>query len=132
MGRRNEVRRGADRLRIGPWHGSDRIALVTPVGGGRPPGPEVVAMACEELARRGYREVLTGALSDDERGPFEARGFSLRDSLHLLAHDLTTEPPDGAADARVTRGRRRDRRSVLVVDGRAFPPFWRLDEDGLL
>jgi len=125
----DEVRRGSERLRVGPWRGDARIAIVAPVGGG-PPTPGVIRQACEVLAARGYREVLTGALALPEQQGFLAEGFTLRDELHLLAHDLIAipRPPDGVP---LRRARRRDRCRALEVDGRAFPGFWRLDERGL-
>jgi ribosomal protein S18 acetylase RimI-like enzyme len=52
----------------------------------------------------------------------------VRDTLHLLAHDLR-ELPDAPA-AKLRRGRRTDRRPALDVDNRAFPAFWRLDDAG--
>lgn len=124
----DEVRRGSERLRVGPWRGDARIALVAPVGGG-PPTPGVIRQACDVLAGRGYREVLTGALAMPEQQGFLSSGFTVRDELHLLTHDLLAvpEPPPGI---RLRRGGRRDRPRALAVDGEAFPGFWRLDDRG--
>lgn len=124
----DEVRRGSERLRVGPWRGDHRIALVAPVAGG-PPTPGVIREACDVLAARGYREVLTGALALPEQQGFLSSGFTVRDELHLLTHDLLAvpEPPSGV---RLRRGGRRDRPRALVVDAAAFPGFWRLDERG--
>lgn len=125
----DEVRRGSERLRVGPWRGDDRIALVAPVSGG-PPTPDAVRHVCDVLAARGYREVLTGALALAEQQGFLADGFTVKDELHLLAHDLLVlpEPPSGV---HLRRARRGDRPRALAVDGMAFPRFWRLDERGL-
>ena len=123
-----EVRRGAERLRVGPWRGDHSVAYVAPATE-RPPSAAIVRHACEVLAARGYREVLTAALAAPERVGFVAAGFEVRDSLHLLAHDLRQLPT--ARSAPLRRGRRGDRVDALAVDGRAFPPFWRLDEGGL-
>ena len=95
----------------------------------RPPSAALVREACEVLARRGFREVLTAALAPAERGGFLSAGFEVRDSLHLLAHDLTDIPD--APRVHLRRGRRRDKAEALAVDHRAFPAFWRLDEGGL-
>lgn len=129
MRRLDEVRRGSERLRVGPWRGDQRIALVSPTGGG-PPTPDVVRHACDVLAARGYREVLTGALAAPEQQGFLTAGFTLRDELHLLVHDLF-DLPDAPAGIRVRRGTRRQRARALEVDALAFPGFWRLDERGL-
>lgn len=134
MRRLDEVRRGADRVRVGPWRGDGAVALVAP-GGPRPPGEAVVRDACAELSRRGYRQALTGALSPPEQHGFLAAGFEVRDNLHLLAHDLEEippAPPSGQPPVVLRRGQRGDRSSALVVDNAAFPPFWRLDAGGLV
>jgi ribosomal protein S18 acetylase RimI-like enzyme len=123
-----EVRRGAERLRVGPWRGDHAIAYLAPATE-RPPSAAIVNQACALLASRGYREVLTSALAVSERGGFVAAGFEVRDTLHLLAHDLGDIP--SARPANLRRGRRGDRGPALAVDHRAFPTFWRLDEDGL-
>jgi ribosomal protein S18 acetylase RimI-like enzyme len=133
MGRRDELRRGAERVKIGSWRGSHDVGLVTPLSGPLSPGRELIQRACAELVRRGYREALTGALADDELRGFEACGFEERDTLHLLAHDLgpllaRVELP---TDVRLARGNRFRLSATLRVDGRAFPPFWRLDVGGL-
>jgi ribosomal protein S18 acetylase RimI-like enzyme len=123
-----EVRRGAERLRIGVWRGDDSVAYLAPLTD-RPPSAAMVRHACDVLAQRGFHEILTAALTEHERAGFLAEGFEVRDSLHLLAHDLRAIPPSGPASLR--RGRRRDKPAALAADQEAFPPFWRLDEGGL-
>jgi ribosomal protein S18 acetylase RimI-like enzyme len=124
----DEVRRGAERLRVGTWRGDGSVAYVAPMTD-RPPSAALVRHACVVLAERGYLEVLTAALAEPERVGFLAAGFEVRDSLHLLAHDLRGIPAIESAALR--RGRRTDRAGALAVDHRAFPTFWRLDESGL-
>jgi GNAT superfamily N-acetyltransferase len=121
------LRHGGERLRIGPWRGDDQVAYIAPlpVGG---PSVEAVRAACAELAGRGYGEVVTAALSAGEAHGFIAAGFTMRERLHLLAHDLVAIP--NAPPAATRRGRRGDRPTVLDVDRAAFDPFWRLDETG--
>jgi ribosomal protein S18 acetylase RimI-like enzyme len=123
-----EIRRGAERLRVGVWRGDDSIAYIAPLTD-RVPSAAMVRHACEVLQRRGFREVLTAALTEHERGGFLAEGFEVRDALHLLAHDLEELPAMPRASLR--RGRRRDRPAALAADHAAFSPFWRLDDDGL-
>jgi ribosomal protein S18 acetylase RimI-like enzyme len=124
----DEVRRGSERLRVGAWRGDGSVAYVAPVTD-RPPSSALVRHACVVLAERGYREVLTAALAEPERAGFLAAGFEVRDSLHLLAHDLRQIPT--APPAALRRGRRSDKADALTVDHRAFPTFWRLDAGGL-
>lgn len=116
-------------MRVGPWRGSDRIGLITPLEGPRPATAAIVERACAVLSERGFAEALTGALAPEERRGFIDAGFELRDELVLLAHHLDHVP--AAPGAGLRRGRRRDRPPALDVDGRAFQPFWRLDDAGL-
>lgn len=123
------VRRGEERLRVGPWRGDDRVALIAPVGAALPPTVAMVRHACEILQGRGYERALTGALAERERAGFERAGFEPQEQLHLLAHDLV-DIPEGAA-VRLRRAWPLDRADALAVDGAAFPAFWRLDRGGL-
>ena len=93
------------------------------------PTPDVVRRAVAGLAGRGYREAVTAALGPLEAQGFLLAGFEVHERLHLLARDLHDLPP--APPVPLRRGRRRDRPDVLAVDGRAFSPFWRLDDAGL-
>jgi GNAT superfamily N-acetyltransferase len=122
------VRRAGERLRVGTWRGDGSVAYLAPAST-RPPSAAIVRHACDVLAARGFHEVITAALAQTERGGFLAAGFEVRDSLHLLAHDLRELPEVPGAHLR--RGHSWDRTRALAVDGRAFPPFWRLDEGGL-
>lgn len=129
VARVDEVRRGPERLRVAPFRGNAQVAHVTPVAELPPPTASMVEHTCDVLARRGYRTVVTGALSERERRGFLAAGFTVREELHLLATELVDVPP--APRAPLRRGRRRDRRAALAVDAESFDPFWRLDETGL-
>jgi GNAT superfamily N-acetyltransferase len=123
------VRRGQERLRVGPWRGDHRIAFIAPVGDAIPPTTAMVQHACEVLVQRGYERALTGALAERERGGFVGAGFEPHEQLHLLSHDLLDIPE--APPARLRRAWPPDREHALAVDGAAFPPFWRLDKAGL-
>lgn len=125
------VRHGRERLRAGPWRGDRRTALLAPVTASPPASPEIVRRCLDVLTRDGYTEVITAALAPREQAGFLAAGFRVREELHLLAHDLDDLPPLPATAPRLRRARRRDRPAVLVVDGRAFSTFWRLDDHGL-
>lgn len=123
------VRWGAERLRIGPWRGDERIAYVAPVAETPPSSASMVQRCCHVLAGQGYVEVVTGALGHPEQQGFLAAGFEVREELHLLSRHL--DPLPLAAAAPIRTGRRRDTDQVLAVDALAFPPFWRLDQTGL-
>jgi ribosomal protein S18 acetylase RimI-like enzyme len=123
------VRRGHERLRVGPWRGDHRIAFIAPVGDAIPPTPDMVRHACDVLERQGYERVLTGALAAREQRGFVEVGFVPHEELHLLAHDLVRIPD--APPARRRRGWPTDRVAALAVDAAAFPSFWRLDRRGL-
>lgn len=120
---------GADRLRVGPWRGDARVAYVAPAPDAPPPSSAAIRCCLDDLAAAGYDEVVTGALAPGEQAAFAAVGFAVRERLHLLAHDLRDIPDQPPASLR--RSRRGERGAVLAVDGRSFPPFWRLDDGGL-
>ncbi|MBK5221399.1 MAG: GNAT family N-acetyltransferase [Acidimicrobiia bacterium] len=120
---------GPDRLRVAPWRADPTIAELGYVVSSRPPQRQSIERGLYELARRGYRGVVTNALGAAEQSGYLAAGFVVHERLHLLAHDLTRIPEiDGP---RLRRGRRRDHPQILGVDSAAFSKFWRLDHSGL-
>ncbi len=130
MRRLDTITGGADRLRIGTWRGDPTIALLSPTPG-LSPSPSTMARALDEARRRGYRSVLTPALSAPEQAPFVAAGFRIHERLHLLGHDLRDLPPARQPGLGLRRGRNRDVETVLAVDGAAFDSFWHFDAAGL-
>lgn len=120
---------GGGRIRVGPWHGDDRVGYLAPVGDGPAPGVTDVRSACERLARGGYAEAVTAAIGPLEAQGFLLAGFEVHEKLHLLERDLRHLPE--APPATLRRARKRDRARVLAVDAAAFSDFWRLDEAGL-
>ncbi|MHB8464412.1 MAG: GNAT family N-acetyltransferase [Acidimicrobiales bacterium] len=103
---------------------------MSPVADAPPPSPAFIRRCLDQLAARGYHDVITGALSPVESSGFLAAGFEVREELHLLAHDLIVIPDVDPAPTR--RAAKRDHPAVLEVDHEAFPPFWRLDALGLI
>ena len=125
---------GADRFRVGPWHADRSIAyLALPPEVARP-SDDGLRRCVDRLADAGYTSIITSALHPEEAGAFLRLGFAEYDRLRVLAHDLRDiDPPRPTLDpsVRLRRARRGDRTPALVVDGRAFPPFWRMDRAGL-
>lgn len=117
------------RLRIGPWHGHERIAYVAPVGDGRELQPADVEHTLRRLVAAGYQEAITAAIGPAEARPFLLSGFEVHERLHLLARDLRGLP--AAPDVELRRARRRDHDRVLAIDRSAFSDFWQLDQAGL-
>lgn len=126
------VRRGPERVRVGPWRGDARIAHIMPLSDAPPLTSEMIRHCRTVLERRGYDSVVTGALARREQQGFLEDGFEVREELHLLAHDLVAQPlvPRHPAGVRLRRGRRWERGRTLEVDARAFPRFWQLDRSG--
>lgn len=120
-----------ERARVGSWRGEADVATLAPLPDAPLPSPEFVRHCLTTLASRGVARVVTGALAAAEQQPFLLAGFSVRERLHLLAHDLVELPDVPALDGRLRRARRGDVPAVLAVDAAAFDPFWRLDEHGL-
>lgn len=130
MRRSDTVRGRADRLRIGPWRGDPRTALVSPLPG-EPPSADALARTVAELVEGGCTSILTPALAVSEQSVFLEHGFHVRERLHLLGHDLRRLPVASVAGLRLRRGRSDDLDPVLELDGLAFDGFWRFDHDGL-
>lgn len=120
---------GRERARTGPWRGDSEVALLSPL-------PEAPALSAAFIRKclavldgRGYRRVVTGALSPSEQGAFLDAGFAVAEELHLLSHTLEGLAPRPRVEQR--RGRAEDHPAVLGVDNTSFTPFWRLDALGL-
>ena len=129
MSGRLVLRRGPERLRVGPWRGQRDVAYLTPVPDSAPPSLTLVEHCVGQLASMGYRQAVTGALAPAEQVGFLAAGFEIQEHLHLLTHDLATLPDVSTASLR--RARRGDWDDVLALDALAFDEFWRLDEAAL-
>lgn len=121
------------RMRVRPWRGRADTAELSAVPAGAAVPPGLVAMAVERARDRGYAVVVTPALPGGEWRPYVDAGFTVREELHLLGHDLLDLPARGGAERRLRTRRvlRRDRERVLAIDRSAFDPFWRLDADAL-
>jgi ribosomal protein S18 acetylase RimI-like enzyme len=104
---------------------------LTPLPGATGPDAHLVRHSIATLAGRGFGEVITAALGSAEQQPFLAAGFTVREELHLLVHDLDPPPapPDGAATLR--RPHRREWENMGAIDASAFSPFWHLDAVGI-
>ncbi len=86
-------------IRVRSWRGDDAVAYLA-VGADRPPPPEFVDHCLETLREQGRTRVVTSALTPADALPFVDAGFTVRERLHLLAHDMTGT----TAPARPTRG----------------------------
>ena len=122
---------GAERARAAPWRGETDVAALTPLPDAPVPTAAFVRRCLTELGNRGYRRVVTSALTPSEQLGFLAAGFTISEQLHLLSHDLRDIPSVELVGIRLGRAGRRDNRDVLDLDGRAFEPFWRLDSRSL-
>jgi ribosomal protein S18 acetylase RimI-like enzyme len=127
------LRWGGDRLRVGSWRGDAHVAYISPLPESGTPSTEAVRRCTALLRERGYHEVVTAALAASEANAFLAAGFTVRERLHLLAHELLEldDPKAVSPHANIRRARRADRTAALAVDARSFDPFWRLDGAGL-
>lgn len=116
-------------LSVSAWRGDHRTVVLNPNPDRPAPTAEVVADTLDQLRRDGHERVITGALHSHEIGAFTAAGFTVRERLHLLHHDLQGVPEPGSHASR--RAWRRDRPGILAVDAVAFDDFWKLDHQGL-
>lgn len=123
------LRSGRERLRTGPWRGDVEVACLSPLPDGPVPSAAFVRDCLDQLAARGFTRVFTTALSVPEQVGFLDAGFRVEEHLHLLVHDLKTLPPLVPGGTR--RATNVDRPDVLDIDAKAFPAFWRIDDEGL-
>ncbi len=126
----NVLQCGRERARTGSWRGDRDVAFLAPLADSPPPSVEFLHRCLDTLAQRGYRRVVTGALSPMEQVGFLAAGFDIHEHLHLLGIDLGPDLPSVPDGLPLHRGRRRTA-DVLAVDASAFSAFWRFDEEGL-
>ena len=120
------------RIRVRPWRGRADTAELSSVPAGAAVPPSLVELALERARDRGYDHVVTPALPGFEWRPYLDAGFTVREELHLLAHDLLDLPARPILRGnRLRRVHRRDRTRILALDHAAFQPFWRLDADAL-
>jgi len=125
------VRVGSARFRVGPWQGRHDVAYLAPVTAASTLAPPVLASLRERLLRQGFRSVITAAVAPPTRDWLAEDGFDIRSELTALSRDLEASEGPAHPGGRTRRARRRDRDGVLRVDAEAFPPFWRLDAEGL-
>ena len=123
------IRWGRERVRTGPWRGDHDIAYLSPLPDAPLPSAVFVRRCLDQLAARGFRRVITSALSPAEQAGFLGAGFEVHERLHLLEHDLRHVARADLSALR--RAGPEDHPRVLAVDGRAFPAFWRIDESSL-
>lgn len=123
----DEICQGGERARVTPWRGDPVTAVVVPV----PEAPLLsvgfVEHCLDTLASRGFRKVLTTALSPLEQSGFLAAGFGVEQGLRLLTIGLGVELPPVPPGSPLRRVGRRRLPQVLEVDRAAFGEFWRFD-----
>jgi ribosomal protein S18 acetylase RimI-like enzyme len=125
------IRWGGERARTGQWRGNKEVAFIHPDPAAPLPSAEFLRRCLDTLASRGYRRVVTSALSPLEQAGFLAAGFDVQERLHLLGLDLSRDLPPVPNGYPLRRVGRRRRAEVLTVDRAAFPPFWQFDASGL-
>lgn len=114
------------------WRGDPDTALVVPQPGAALLSGAFVEHCLSTLARRGYRRVVTSALSPLEQVGFLAAGFGVEQGLCLLSRGLGPEPTEVPAGMALRRAGRRGWDLALAVDHAAFGEFWRFDRRALL
>lgn len=123
---------GTEQYRIGSWRGQRTTGYVAPLS----PPEQLTRAGLEQvlrrLVRRGYRDVLTAALTEHEQSFFRGAGFAVHERLHLLQHDLHDVAREIAPRPTLRPVRRWQHRTLLEVDAHAFDPFWKLDRANLL
>lgn len=127
---RTEIQRwGDERLRVRAWRGDVHTAYVAPIPGRHPVSVAAIRLTTDTLRDRGVSRIVTSALTPAEEVSFREAGYTERERLHLLRHELDDLPRPASSGLR--RARRADRSAVLATDHAAFDGFWRLDDVSL-
>jgi GNAT superfamily N-acetyltransferase len=117
------------KLRVTPWRGDGTTAYLTPTRGR--PSLAIIEQCLSELPSAGYDSAITAALPGVEQIPFLQAGFTVLERLHLLKRTLHDIPRPSGSSVDLRRTRPPERPAILAIDAASFPPFWRLDNDGL-
>jgi GNAT superfamily N-acetyltransferase len=125
------LRWGRERARTGHWRGQGDVAFLSPLPDSPAPSVEFLRRCLDILAARGYRRVVTSALSPPEQTGFLAAGFGVEQRLHLLGIDLYGDKIQVPPGPPLRRVGRKSRPEVLAVDAAAFASFWQFDAAGL-
>ncbi len=122
-------------FRVRPWHSDPSIAHLAMAPGGGLPEIAQIAECLGRIRDLGYESALTSAIDTAEGTAYRSLGFSERDRLRVMRHDLTEldQLKGGGRSSGYTcrRARKSDKLACLDIDSRAFEPFWRLDAGGL-
>lgn len=114
---------GSCRVRV--WSGDPTVAQLLLHHDRRAPTAADIGQWCDELARRGFRGVRTGALYPRQAEPLSSAGFTVIQRLALLEH---RSPRDAARPVGPTqRLPIGEEPAAATVDRAAFGDPWSLD-----
>jgi ribosomal protein S18 acetylase RimI-like enzyme len=111
-------------LRVAAWHGRSDVASIA-LSGTDAPTLDVLDRILDRLRAEGFVEAVTNAVGPAASLPLVDAGFTVRERLHLLEHDLTNLPPPSGETRRALRA---DRPVLVSIDSDAFDDFWRFDD----
>ena len=107
MSRLGTITWGAERFRVGPWHGDERVAYLAVGATALVPSVSGVAEVLDRLRRDGFAKVMTSALRPHEVPAFLASGFAERERLIVLQRSLSGLPDSNSSAVRRVRPSRR-------------------------
>ncbi len=123
---------GSARFRCGVWRGNSHIAYLVPLSPASTLDPVALSATRARLVADGFTEIITGAVGTGECTAMHRDGFTDREHLHLLRHDLGKPiPRRRRQEPQLSKGRDADHQDLLEIDRLAFDSFWQLDETGL-
>lgn len=123
------VRLGHLRVRYRPWYPNPQFAQVLYVRSATLPTPTMIESLCARLRDVGFIGVITGALHTEEQVPFRSVGFTLKEQLQVLHHNLRDIPIQHRTHIR--RPKRNELEQIVDIDNSAFEHDWQLDSGGL-
>jgi GNAT superfamily N-acetyltransferase len=122
------------RFRAGRWRAGADLAYLVPLSPAHTLTAGALAQARATLDAQGFDAIVTAAVGPTERAALQRDGFTDREVLHLLRHDLghpARHRWGRRRSPRIQRGTTGDWDEILRLDARTFDDFWRLDENGL-
>ena len=119
------LRSGWAKAEARPWNADIPDAHLRLVRG----SADFLTACADYLLEMGVSGVASPPLPDMSSGIWLSAGYEPHLHLHLYSRELVSSLP--AASHPVSTGSTRDWTTMAKIDRAAFPPLWRLNEDGL-
>lgn len=125
------IQAGNQHLRIAPWRSNPNAAQLTPLCAFEVLEPAAVSAGVAKARALGYEVIFTSALADRETLPFLINGFTLKEQLYVLRHDMSEPILSTHPEIKMRKPTTDDLHEVVGIDSLCFDSFWTLNQEGL-